>query len=63
MNDGVGITSHTQLDEQTMAWTGAIDWLRDLPSRTRCTFCSNAGTPKKLATFRHASEWALPIKA
>ena len=32
-------------------------------SRPTSTFCSKAGTSKKLATFRHAFEWALPMKA
>jgi hypothetical protein len=32
-------------------------------SRPTSTFCSNAGTSKKDATFRHAFEWALPMNA
>ncbi|MDI2023897.1 hypothetical protein PJL18_04446 [Paenarthrobacter nicotinovorans] len=32
-------------------------------SRPTSTFCSKAGTSKKLATFRHAFEWAFPMKA
>ena len=38
----------------------AATWPASRPTRT---FCSKAGTSKKLATFRQAFEWALPMNA